>query len=213
MNVIEALERRRSTRHFEPDGLLLTRESIEELIAEACLAPSEFNLQPWRFIVVRDRERKEVLRECLHRQERVRDASALVIVCGDLKGYDRAGEVVDDWIDQGIVPAGAGQDMVEGIKTFYKKSDLARAGLALRNPGFVAMALMLLATERGIASSPITGFDENAIKKVFSIPDRFVPGVIVALGLPSLRTGQPPRGKRLGPEITVFHEDMNGFKS
>ena len=92
MTVLQALQRRRSIPKFEPEGLLLTRETIEELIEDACLAPSDFNLQPWRFIVVRDREKKEILYDCAHKQEKVRQASAVVIVCGDAYGDRRAAE-------------------------------------------------------------------------------------------------------------------------
>ncbi|NOZ01089.1 MAG: nitroreductase family protein, partial [Deltaproteobacteria bacterium] len=81
MDVSEAVRRRRTTEFFEPDGLLLSRDEIEMLIRDACLAPSEYNLQPWRFVVVRDLERKESLYECTDRQEKIRGASAVIIVC------------------------------------------------------------------------------------------------------------------------------------
>jgi len=61
MTVREAMRLRRTVQAFEPDGLLMDRRVLEDLLEEACLAPSDFNLQPWRFLIVRDRARKEDL--------------------------------------------------------------------------------------------------------------------------------------------------------
>jgi nitroreductase len=72
------------------------------------------------------------------------------------------------------------------------------------------MALMLLATERGIGSMPIGRFDEKSLRRAFAIPDRYFPVMLVALGLPSLDVPIPPRGRRLPPSEVVFHEGMGG---
>ena len=58
MEVEEAIRTRRSTRHYDKT-LPVERRQIEELIELANLAPSSFNLQHWKFIVVDDPERKK----------------------------------------------------------------------------------------------------------------------------------------------------------
>lgn len=62
------LRRRRTVRHFSredvPDAL------IDRAIAIAGSAPSGANLQPWRFIVVRDPEIKHRIREAAEEEER-----------------------------------------------------------------------------------------------------------------------------------------------
>ncbi|MBM4395544.1 MAG: nitroreductase family protein, partial [Deltaproteobacteria bacterium] len=165
MDVGEALKRRRSTRHFEPEGVLLPRELIEDLIQEACQAPSEFDLQPWRFIVVRDRERKEVLYQCCFKQPMIRDASAVVIVLGDTRGHERAPQAVEEWVAQGVIAAPEAPRVEASIRAAYDGSDWARMLLAVRNPCFAAMSLMLLATGNGIATSPVVAFAEEALRR------------------------------------------------
>jgi nitroreductase len=208
MTVLQTLKRRRSVPRFEPDGLLLTRELIEEMIAESCLVPSDFNLQPWRFIVVRDRERKEILYDCAYRQEKVRQASAVVIVCGDSKGDARAEEEVASSVRDGAMTREAADHLVASVCRSYQGNELARFTLAVREPAFAAMALMLLATERGIGSSPIGRFDDEVLRKAFAIPDRYFPVLLVALGLQALDMPVPARGNRLPPSVVVFHEGM-----
>lgn len=223
MEVSEALRSRRSTKAFEPDGLLLGREVLEDLIFEATRAPSEFNLQPWRFLVVRDRERKQALYDCCFKQEKIRQASALIVVCGDTRGWERAEKAAEELIESGYCDAGSpvqpGQQSIsvsqndaralaERIKNTYLRDERARTAMAYRNPALVAMNLMLVATERGIASCPIAGFSEPQLRRAFEIPDRFVPVVIVALGMPSLVAGRQPAKPRRPLFEVVYHEDM-----
>ena len=208
MDVFEALRRRRTARYFEPQGLLLQREMIEELIAHSCQAPSEFNLEPWRFIVVRDQERKELLYQCAYRQEMVRDAAAVVVVCGDTRGYERAGRVVSEWAGLGLVASGDVAGVEASIRAAYEGNERARMMMAVRNPSFVAMSLMLLATEQGIATAPIVSFSEDALRRAFHVPDRYVPVMLVAMGMASTMKAQPARSPRVAASEVIFHEDM-----
>jgi nitroreductase len=57
VNVISAVETRRSYRHFDPTHEI-TEAEIERLISLAMLSPTPGNTQPWRFVVVRDRPAK-----------------------------------------------------------------------------------------------------------------------------------------------------------
>jgi nitroreductase len=210
MAVKEILQRRRSVRRFEPDGLLLTRESIEALIEDACAAPSDHNLQPWRFIVVRDRARKEDLYDCAGKQEKVRQASAVVIVCGDAYAERRAPEEARDRVSNGSLSPADEARFLAAVRQAYEGNDLARFTLAVREPSFAAMALMLLATERGIGSTPIGHFDAGALRRAFGIPERYFPVLLVALGLPAL-DGEPlPPRVRMPASRVVFHEGMGG---
>ena len=54
MDFVELLTKRRSIRDFEEKAVPL--HIIKQIIKESCLAPSSGNGQPWRFIVVNNRE-------------------------------------------------------------------------------------------------------------------------------------------------------------
>jgi putative NAD(P)H nitroreductase len=208
MNVVDALKRRRSTRHFEPGALLLPREAIEDLIADACLSPTEFNLQPWRFIVIRDQEKKEILYDCTWKQEKVREASAVVIVLGDLRAGDSARELLDRAVKEGrITPADARRES-EMMAHAFANGERSRLLHAIRSPCFAAMSLMLLATERGIATCPIVGFSDSALRAAYHIPDRYVPVIMIALGMNSLTQPMQSRAPRRTTNEIVYHEDM-----
>ncbi|MEU8264861.1 nitroreductase family protein [Micromonospora sp. NPDC048999] len=64
----ELMATRRSIRHFAPDPVPMT--VIEEAVRAAATAPSGANLQPWRFVVITDPDRKRRLREAAEAEER-----------------------------------------------------------------------------------------------------------------------------------------------
>ncbi len=64
---LNLLKRRRTVREYSDRDVPL--ELIEKAIATADTAPSGANLQPWRFVVVRDAEIKRKIREAAEKEE------------------------------------------------------------------------------------------------------------------------------------------------
>ncbi|MBN1583413.1 MAG: nitroreductase [Anaerolineae bacterium] len=60
MNTFDAIAQRRSIRRFKDTPI--TDELIEQLLTAATQAPSGKNIQPWRFIVVKEDKRAEMVR-------------------------------------------------------------------------------------------------------------------------------------------------------
>jgi nitroreductase len=64
----ELLNRRRTVREYSSRDVPF--ELIEKAIATAGTAPSGANMQPWRFVVVKDKEVKRKIREAAEKEER-----------------------------------------------------------------------------------------------------------------------------------------------
>jgi nitroreductase len=64
----ELMDRRRTVRDFSDEPIPLA--IIETAIRTAGTAPSGANMQPWRFVVVRDSETKRLIREAAEHEER-----------------------------------------------------------------------------------------------------------------------------------------------
>src|SRR5437764_9552845 len=79
------IKERRATPSFE--DVPIHNADLEKIIRAGLEAPSGYNLQPWRFIVVRDREQKKKLRQAAFGQPKVEEASAVIVACGDPKGW------------------------------------------------------------------------------------------------------------------------------
>jgi len=188
MDVIQAIKERRSVNFFEP-GREISDDKVMELLKIANLSPSSFNLQPWKVIVVRDPERKKVLRQCAFNQPKVEEASAVLVMIADPRGVEENLErVLDSWQKLGFIKPDIRQTYIEMTKTLYGSEDsLKRKIFAVKNTALFAMNLMISAKGLGLETHPMDGFDEECIKKKFNIPnDKIIP-MLVAVGY--LRSG------------------------
>ena len=84
MNVAQAIETRRSVKAYDPEHRM-TETEIEKLISGAMLSPTAFNIQNWRFVLVKDPGLRKQIRAVAWDQAQVTDASLLLVLCADLK--------------------------------------------------------------------------------------------------------------------------------
>src|SRR5439155_9020122 len=80
-----AVKERRATPSFEDVPIHVA--DLEKIIRAGLEAPSGYNLQPWRFIVVREGEQKKKLRQAAFGQAKVEEASVVIVACGDPQGW------------------------------------------------------------------------------------------------------------------------------
>src|ERR1700735_172244 len=76
---------RRASRSF--DGSPISDADLKGILQAGLQAPSGYNMQPWRFIVVRSAEQKKKLRAASYNQGKVEEASAVIVACGDADGW------------------------------------------------------------------------------------------------------------------------------
>jgi nitroreductase len=81
MDVLEAIRTRRSIRKYKLERI--PDEKLNMILEAARLAPSAANRQPWRFVVVEDRERRKALAKAANDQTFVSDAGAIVVAISD----------------------------------------------------------------------------------------------------------------------------------
>src|SRR6478736_981486 len=70
--ITQVLQDRRATQHFKSDPV--PEEYLEAILKFAAQAPSGYNLQPWRFVVVRERENRHRLQKAAMNQSKVSEA-------------------------------------------------------------------------------------------------------------------------------------------
>jgi len=83
MDVVETIRARRSIRKYRPEAI--PDDKLEVIFEAARLAPSAANRQPWRFVVVRAKDRKESLAEAANNQAFLKDAAVIVVAVGDVE--------------------------------------------------------------------------------------------------------------------------------
>src|ERR1700753_689004 len=81
----QAIRERRATPSF--DGAPIPAEDLRKIIEAGLSAPSGYNIQPWRFIVVQNEAQRRRLRTAAYNQAKVEEASAVIVACGDADGW------------------------------------------------------------------------------------------------------------------------------
>ncbi|KNF10209.1 nitroreductase [Gottschalkia purinilytica] len=93
MNVVEAIESRRSIRKFKEAKL--EKEAIEKIISAGIKAPSGKNRQPWRFIVVEGYKKDELVELMRENIYKIKKEGKSIGSCeGSIKAMDESSAVV-----------------------------------------------------------------------------------------------------------------------
>lgn len=179
--VAGVIRRRRAARHFDRSRPL-PDETLLEILRLATFAPSGYNLQPWRFLVVREKRNRIRLRSCAFNQPKVADAPVVVVVLGYRNPH------------RSHLNAMLEIQRSTGALTIEQAAELrgrALAGMeripdpglwATRSAMLAAATIVLAAESLGVASALVEGFDAEALKDVFGIPDDHTICCLIALG-------------------------------
>ena len=92
MAVLEAIRKRYSCRAYEEKDV--EQEKLEQIFEAARLAPSAKNLQDWRFVAVRDKQRKRKLAEAANNQSFLAKAGVIIVGCSNSSHVMRCGQAV-----------------------------------------------------------------------------------------------------------------------
>lgn len=181
MTLEEAMNTRHSVRKYKA-GASIPEQELTEILELAASAPSSWNLQHWRFLVVTEQSNKERLLPIAANQQQVVDCSAVIIVLGDLEADRSAEAVYRPGLEAGVLSQQVYDTLLGNIKAAYSGQSAIPRDEANRNASLAAMQLMLAAKAKGYDTCPMGGFDRDKIMEVLNIPDRYFPVMMITLG-------------------------------
>src|ERR1700723_2356631 len=183
-----------------PDADLL------KILQAGLQSPSGYNLQPWRFIVVRSSEQKKKLRAASFNQAKVEEASVMIVACGDADGW-RNGDV-DEMLRLGRL-GGMPENYAERAKSIIPSylSNHPNMPLWLNRQVMLAFTHMLLMAEvLGYDTAPMEGFEEDKVHEVLKLPLSY--SVVALLGIGHLKGPDKFDGGRFEMGHSVFGEEL-----
>jgi nitroreductase len=140
-------------------------------------APTAFNIQHWRFVVVDDPELRKQIRSVAWDQSQVTDASLLVVLCADRKAWEK--NPAGYWRN---APKEVQNFLVPAIGQYYQGNEQVERDECMRSCGIAGQTLMLAAKGMGYDSCPMDGFDFDAVAKLIQLPADHVIAFMVAIG-------------------------------
>ncbi|MCK4600348.1 nitroreductase family protein [Candidatus Bipolaricaulota bacterium] len=79
MNVIDAIKERYAVRNYQTKDV--EEDKLKRVLGAARWAPSAYNRQEWRFVIVRDSSTRQKLTKTAHGQEFVGQAPVVIAAC------------------------------------------------------------------------------------------------------------------------------------
>ena len=189
MQTMAAIQTRRSVKHYDANHHF-SDEQVKELFSLAMLSPTAFNIQNWRFVNVTETELRAQIRAAAWDQTQVTDASLFIVMCADLKSWEKHPERYWTNADQAV------QDFIlPAIDQYYRGKDQVQRDEAMRSCGIAAQTLMLAAKAMGYDSCPMDGFDFAKVGQLINLPDDHVIALCLAIG--KATQAASPRGGQL----------------
>jgi len=201
METIEAIYKRRSVKYFDIKHKLSKHE--EKILLEATIqAPTSFNVQHWRIVIIRDSDLRQQIREKYCHQAQITDASLLLLFTADTRAW--AKDPQRYWIN---APKEVTEDVINAVGPFHEsRGKLFQQEEAQRSIGMAMQTLMLAAQELGYESCPMIGYELEGVKQMINLPKDYVIGPMVAIGK-GTKTPWPKPGQ-LPLEDIVFENTL-----
>lgn len=202
--IINAFQFRHATKEFD-DSKQLSEEDIQFILKTANLSPSSFGFEPWHFVVVQDKELRELLKPVAWGAPLKLDTASHFILGLSMKSpltkWD-SDYIMHMMKDVKQFP----EDVIEMYSKFYREFQERDFNLDTdkklfdwaSKQSYIALAnMMTSAALVGIDSCPIEGFHqekaEALLKDKFDIDtDKYGLSFMVAFGY---RKAEPPHAK------------------
>ncbi|NJK99635.1 MAG: nitroreductase family protein [Spirulinaceae cyanobacterium RM2_2_10] len=177
MDTLTAIYERRAVKHFDPE-VKLTPEEETQLFEAALQSPTSFNIQHWRFVILRDPElRQKIRQEFGNDQAQMTDASLLILMTADMKAWQK--EPQRYWRN---APQAVADLLVGWMGPFHEGREWLQRDEAQRSIGIAMQTLMLAAKAMGYDSCPMIGFDLEPVAQLINLPADHAIGPMVAIG-------------------------------
>ena len=196
---------RRSTPSFASTPI--PAEDLRKILDAGLLSPSGYNLQPWRFVVVRDAKLRKQLRAASHDQPKIEQAPVVIVALGDPEGW-REGDL-DEMIrigaEHGYAHPSKSGDMRKHIHDFFSRHE--NIPMWLNRQVMIALTtMMLMAESLGYDTALMEGFEERKVKETIAAPRRMEVVCLLAIGH---RQGDDKRyGGRFPEDRVLFGEQF-----
>jgi nitroreductase len=158
------------------------REKITQCLEAARLAPSAVNMQPWKFIVVDDKDtRDKLVKAAFH----------------DIFSFNQWAAKVPAFIVVVIDKHGLLSNVMGAVRDTLR---------SLLDIGIATEHLVLQAEELGLGTCWIGGLDEKGVKQTLAIPGNKKVAAIIALGYPDPSEVKRQQERRKFGEMSAFNK-------
>jgi nitroreductase len=204
-SLAEAIRQRRATPSF--DGEPIPPGDLRQILEAGLHAPSGYNMQPWRFIVVQHPEQRRRLRAASYNQAKVEEASVVIVACGDRDGWRRD---LDEMLRMGRaagMPESYAAQAATSVPAYLSSFSHDQMTAWLNKQVMLAFtSMMLMAEVLGYDTAPMEGFEQGKVCETLRLPMSY--WVVALLGIGHASGPDKFNGGRFDISHTVFAEEF-----
>jgi nitroreductase len=201
----EAIQERRATPSF--DGTPIPAEDLKQILDAGLHAPSGYNMQPWRFVVVQSPEQKKKLRAASYNQGKVEEASAVIVACGDADGWRKDLDLMLEKGRKGGMPESYAAQARSSVPNYLSSFTTAQMQSWLTKQVMLAFThMMLMAEVMGYDTAPMEGFEQDKVHEALRLPLSYWVVALLAIGY--AKGSDKFDGGRFEMAHTVFGEEF-----
>lgn len=197
LSVSDAIRQRRAVRHYRPDPV--DPAVLDELLELALAAPSSWNLQDRQLVVVTSEQGRQALAHATGGQPQPQEAPVMVVFLADCQAHTR--DRSDIW-QQARANGAWSEDFIAFFaheSQAFQEALAARGALreyAIKDAMIAASFFILAAQSRGLATSPMNGWDETLVKRAIGAQQRDDHAVALLVSLGHAAEQPMPPGRR-----------------
>ena len=183
MDIENAMENWSSVKKFTDEEV--EKEKLEKIFDLTTKAPTAFNLQPYRFIVLDSEEAIEkATSSVIPVNGWVRYADKIVVLIGDEEIDVNSQEVLSHKIEEGRIDEEKAENLRKMYQDYKNRDSEFMTGWVTRNTVIPATFFMLACKTQGIGSSPVRGFSQEQLSEKLDLKDTERPILLFPIGYP-----------------------------
>lgn len=183
--IIKALNWRYATKIFDPKKIV-SEEDVHTILESARLSPSSNGTEMWKFIVVKNKEIRQKLRDVSFDQPKVTDASHLIVIT---YRTDASESLTKERLERTAKIQNENIEKFDGLKTMLENtvSQKIKDGTLeswIRSQSYIPLGIMIETTALlGIDGGPMEGFEPNKVDEILGLKQKNLKSItMLALG-------------------------------
>ena len=207
LTVADSIRARRSMKSFKSDPI--PEATLQELVSLMQDAPSSWNFQPTRVVMIRSMAQKEALAAAAWGQKQILEAPVTFVFAVSIRGWEKnMSEILKSGVSSGAWPQKFADWIGENAPGFQKGLGDKEREYAIKDAIIMATTLALAAQSKGYSNCYINGWDEAKVKEIIGVDgDKDIAiALLLPIGLPN---SQPKHPGRLPSAKTIFTDRIS----
>jgi len=207
LTVADSIRARRSIKSFKNDPI--PEGVLQELLSLMQDAPSSWNFQPTRVVMIRSMAQKEALAAAAWGQKQILEAPVTFVFAVSIRGWEKnMGEILKSGVSSGAWPQKFADWIGENAPGFQKGLGDKEREYAIKDAIIMATTLALAAQSKGYSNCYINGWDEAKVKEIIGVEgdNDIAIALLLPIGLPN---SLPKHPGRLPSAKTIFTDRIS----